>query len=469
MGHYKAATNKPNILNVHRILLLIPFMTGMVPVRWRRTVQTMIEKEPGAPWIHRLRIIELFDAQANAGFQIFVGRRMMRHAVAENLLCEESFGSTPGKMAVSALMQKTLAIDQLRIERRAGGLFDCDASGCYDRILPPLASVHLQSLGVQQSIGTFLARLMFQAKRHVRTKHGVSTINISTTKQSVLHGIGQGNGGGPAIWISHLTVMFAALSAVCTGFVLNCVQSILNVTTVGTGYVDDVTLGVTLHREQKQTETSVFKLIKFMGQLWEQLLFITGGRLELSKCYWVPIVWIWKKGKPKMKTKIGRNKDLYIRESESKELVQITRKTGREYDKRLGVFTSCNGEWTKEYKRWKQFSMDFSHQLRKSKLGRIAGHTAYQSMWLAKFRYMAAVVGFTPPQVVQIQKRITSSCLSVGGYCSKLPRAVVFGPTEYGGMAWDIVLQLYCYLKRLNFLLAQSDCKIRLVKCCRYT
>ncbi len=117
-------------------------MTGMVPVRWRRTVQTMIEKEPGAPWIHRLRIIELFDAQANAGFQIFVGRRMMHQAVAENLLCEESFGSTPGKMAISALMQKTLAIDQLRLELRAGGLFDCNDSGCYDRILPPLASVH---------------------------------------------------------------------------------------------------------------------------------------------------------------------------------------------------------------------------------------------------------------------------------------------------------------------------------------
>ena len=246
--------------------------------------------------------------------------------------------------------------------------------------------------------------------------------------------------------------MFAALLSVCTGFVLNCVQSILNVTTVGTGYVDDVTLGVTVHREQKQTENSVFRLIKFMKQLWEQLIFITCGRLELSKCYWVPIVWIWKKGKPKLKTKIGRNRDLFIRESESKELVRIPRKTGRDSDKRLGVFTSCNGDWTKEYKRWKQFSIDFSHQLRKSKLGRIAGHTAYQSMWLAKFRYMAAVVGFTPPQVNQIQKKITSSCLSVGGYCSILPRAVVFGPTEYGGMAWDSIIAILIF-EKIKFLI----------------
>ena len=298
IGHYKASLHKLSILNVHRILLLIPFKTGMVPSRWRRTVQTMLEKEPGAPWIHRLRIIELFDAQANAGFQIFVGRRMMRHAVQKEYLQSESFGSTPGKMATSAIVQKILTIDQLRIERRAGGIFDCDATGCYDRILPPLASVHLQALGLHRSIGTFLARLMFQAKRHVRTGHGVSKQHISTTKKQVLYGIGQGNGGGPAMWIAHLTVMFSALSAVCHGFAMTCVEQLSRVFTVGTGYVDNVTLGISIPRDQSQTETKVHRHIKRIGQLWERLLFITGGRLELSKCFWVPITWKWRQGIP---------------------------------------------------------------------------------------------------------------------------------------------------------------------------
>ena len=116
VGHYKAGLYKLAILNVHRILLLIPFKTGMVPSRWRKTVQTMIEKDPGSPWVHHMCIIELFDAQANARFQIFVGRNMMRNAVQNDLLQEESFGSTPGEMATSALVQKLLVVDQLRIE-----------------------------------------------------------------------------------------------------------------------------------------------------------------------------------------------------------------------------------------------------------------------------------------------------------------------------------------------------------------
>ena len=94
-----------------------------------------------------------------------------------------SFGSTPGKMAASAALQKILSVDQLKLEKRAGGIFDCDATGCYDRIIPPLATVHLKALGLDPSIATLLARLMFTAKRFVKTKHGVSTGSIRTTEE----------------------------------------------------------------------------------------------------------------------------------------------------------------------------------------------------------------------------------------------------------------------------------------------
>ena len=447
VGHYKAATYKLNILDVHRTLLLIPFQTGMVPVRWRRTVQTMLEKDPGSPWIHRLRIIELFDAQANAGFQIFVGRKMMRHAVENNLLCEESFGSTPGKMSSSALVQKIISIDQLRLERRAGGLFDCDASGCYDRIIPPLASVHLQALGLQQSIGTFLARLMFLAKRHVKTTHGISKQNIGTTRKKVLHGIGQGNGGGPAMWIAHLTIMFTALASVCNGFVMTCVETLQKISTLGTGYVDDVTLTLSLSRDTQQSERKVHAHIKRMSQLWEQLLYITGGRLELSKCFWLPITWRWHQGKPKMVNKNPRGKALYVRESETKEWIPIPRKTGSDAEKRLGVYYSCNGKWTQEFLQWKTYSGEFGNRIRQSQSDRLAGYLAYHAIWIAKFRYSAAVLGFSKSQLSQIQKKIISPCLSVAGYCQKLPRAVVYGPTIYGGMEWDNLNVLFLFEK----------------------
>ena len=452
VGHYKAATMCPAVLEVHRMLLLIPFQIGIVPVRWRRTVQTMLEKEPGAPWIHRLRIIELFDAQANAGFQIFVGRKLIQQAVKHNRLQTESYGSTPGKTAVAAVTQKILSLDQLRLERRAGGIFDCDASGCYDRILPPLASVHLQALGMDRSISTFLARFMYHAKRHVRTSEGISKQSIRTTKRKVLHGIGQGNGGGPAIWLSHLTVMLAAIATVCSRFFTSCVEKAHKISTVGTGYVDDVTLGISLPAEDPQSESTVRRYIRKIGQIWEQLLYISGGRLELSKCFWVPVTWKWTKGKPKMQsTSKTRAKDLYLFESESRSEVLIPKLSGKTAVKRLGVWTNCEATWSTEYKNWMEFSKNFGKKIKYAKLGRIAGYHAYHAMWMAKFRYSAPVIGFTIKQIQQIKQKIVGPCLSAAGVCSKMPRAVVFGPSKYGGLGWDnpITITIFEKLKIL--------------------
>ena len=453
VGHYKVAVSYPSILEVHRILLLIPFMLGMVPERWRRTVQIMLEKEQGAPWIHRLRIIELFDAQANAGFQIFIGRKLIQQAVSSNSLQMESYGSTPGKTAAGAVIQKMVSLDQLRLERRAGGIFDCDASGCYNRIILPLASVHLRALGLDKSIGTFLARFMFQAKRHVRTGNGISKEHIRTTKWKVLHGIGQGNGGGPAIWLSHLTVMLAAISTVCAGFYMYCVQTIKKISTVGTGYVNDVTLGLALPNDTPQNEATVRRHIRKMSQLWEQLLYISGGRLELSKCFWVPITWRWSKGKAKLRTsRLGRVKDLFLHESETKCTVEIPRLTCKDASKRLGIWANCEATWTKEYKTWKVFSHQFGQRIKRARLGRVAGYQAYHAMWLAKFRFSAPVIGLQPKQIQKLKQCIIGPCLSAAGYCSKMPRAVVFGPSAHGGMDWENP-ETICLFEKNKFLI----------------
>ena len=451
VGHFKAAVQRPDILNVHRIMLLIPFQTALVPYRWRKTVQTMLEKDPGQPWIHRLRIIELFDSQVNAGFQIFIGRKMVWNAVKEKKLHNSSFGSTPGKMASSALLQKIISIDQLRLERRVGGLFDCDATGCYDRILPPLAAVHLSALGLDPSISTMLARLMYTAKRHVKTKHGVSKKYIQTNRVTSLFGIGQGNGGGPAIWLAHLTVMFTVLSAICSGLAIKCIQGIQAIASVGTGYVDDVTLITNVADDEPQTEQTVRNKIKYMAQKWEKLLYLTGGKLELSKCFWIPVTWRWKKGNPILQKMGNRSKDLILTESESGHKITIPRISPAKAERRLGVLYSIDGKWKAEYKNWLAYTQDFAARINIARLDRIGGLHAYTSLWCAKFRYIAPVASFTKQELLQIQKKIIGKCLSAAGYSSKMPRAVVFGPLKYGGMQWQspYSITLYEQLKLL--------------------
>ena len=60
-----------------------------------------------------------------------------------------------------------------------------------------------------------------------------------------LFGIGQGNGAGPSTWLSHSIVMFQVLSDLNEGVIFFSPDGEVKFQSPGTGFVDDVTLGVT--------------------------------------------------------------------------------------------------------------------------------------------------------------------------------------------------------------------------------
>lgn len=128
-------------------------------------------------------------------------------------------------------------------------------------------------------------------------------------------------------------------------------------------------------------------------------------------------------------------KELYLRELETKQLVRIPRKTGREVAKQLGVMVTSNGTWSKEFRNWIEFSSNMGDKLHRVRLCRMAGYLAYHSIWMAKFRYSAPVIGFTPYYLQQIQQKILGPCLSVAGYSNRFPRAVWTKSVRGDGMA----------------------------------
>ena len=143
---------------------------------------------------------------------------------------------------------------------------------------------------------------------------------------------------------------------------------------------------------------------------------------------------------------------MYLRESETRKLIKIPRKSGQASEKRLGVISSCDRRWTMEYKQWRKFSTEFGRKIKQSKIGRTAGCVAYHSLWMAKFRYSASVIRFSSNQLEKIQQQIISPLISVAGFCNKIPRAIVYGPTRYGGMNWSNikVVSLYEKIKMFN-------------------
>ena len=467
VGHYKVACKNTDIIEVHRKLAQLPFQYRFAPEGWCQSVQLMLQKDPGKPWLHRLRIIELLDANMNAALMILIGRRLVYNAKQNDIIHPSAFGSVPGRTAQGALIQKKLVIDITKQTKQGGALFECDATGCYDRILPALQTVITRRVGLHENIALTMAMILVNMKRRVGTRFGISKKFIKSKKMKQLFGIGQGSGGGPAVWLMHLIVLFQLLEKQCKIPKFSNPTGEINHKTGGTGFVDDCNLAV-LTRGNSKNEKMVMRNLRKNTQAWERNLYATGGKLELSKCFWILILWKWIGGEAKLVTKKQLELKLKLKQSESKgkKYTIVRRNDVHEGDKVLGVRMTVAGNWNEEVQMWIGKSACFAAAIKKSKFPRKCGIKIYPFLWVPKFRYSASIIGYTRNQCNQIQRQVVRECLAASGLSRQFPRTVCFGPKRYGGLGWEKLrsVQIYEHVLLLLRHLKMEDGVSKLMK-----
>ena len=326
------------------------------------------------------------------------GKRMVHNAVDNETIHPSAFGSVPGRNAQDALLEKLISYDMLRIERKNGAIFDCDAKGCYDRILPGFSTLHTRRLGMPTNWAKFFSIFWRKCTHHIRTKFGISEKSFAMEENELLHGIGQGNGAGPALWLSHLIVMFDTIQKYCKGWIFSSPNQEVTFESPGVGYVDDVTLG-TCNKNEDETPQSLIQRINNIAAFWEKLLHTNGGMLELKKCFWVLIIWKWIDGVPKMSTVRDTPATLDLIQSQTKENITVDRKEASEAPKVLGCHMSADGDWKTEYVRWRTTSKDFSTKVNRARFDRICGSKIYPIMWVPKFKCIAQSLGLAGKNV----------------------------------------------------------------------
>ena len=201
VGHYKAAGEHPVLSWIHANMMTLPYTEDFAPRRWRDVVDVIIPKEVGNYKKHRMRIIRLCESDFNHSLAEMLVYPVGSYFEKQQAYPTTQYGSREGRLAVSAVLNKILSYDIVRLLKMVMTAVEFDAIGCYDRIIQSIVALYLQNLGYPPKMISAICKTFRLTKHYIRTAFGLSEGTYESTEDIPLFGAGQGTTGGPLFWL----------------------------------------------------------------------------------------------------------------------------------------------------------------------------------------------------------------------------------------------------------------------------
>jgi len=415
--------------------------TGYVLKRWRVVVNTMIFKDQGNFKIHRLRVLHIYEADLNLIMAV-KWRELLRSAEVHGQVNSNQHGARPGCEASSLALSEELRTDISYSTRRTLVSVDNDASDCFDRMLPPLISLNNRAYGLPQELARLHGNTLKSTQYFLRTSKGLSETFYTHCDEFPIYGTGQGSGNSPVLWLLLSATLFDIHSSMAFGATLKDPSGKNSLSLSINGFVDDTNACVNEWRPQSDGKLKeLMEKVTHDAQLWNDLLFTSGSKLEISKCSFHCLQFqFMADGTPTVN--LDRTPPITITDSVQDIPIQVTSLSLFTPHKTLGHWKSPAGQSTTQLKTLMARMKTISTRISTSWLSRYGARLAYHGIYVATLRYVLPQCHFPTQALRKAEKQSLPPLYAKCGFSRKTSQALLFAPTEYGGggfVHWDVL------------------------------
>jgi hypothetical protein len=278
------------------------------------------------------------------------------------------------------------------------------------------------------------------AKYSVKTAMGILEETYQTTAERTIHGPGQGGRASPGIWAIISCLIMECMPEGSTGITTIDPVLMTVIQYFTSGFVDDVTLWIgNLARSLHGSETPEMILQETQQaiQWWEGLLHATGGKLELSKCFFYMQYWVFdQEGYARALTPAEFPMKVIIMDSETGEPIELEVRDCSKSHKTLGALECPSGNYNDEALQICEKARGLGQRIATASL---RPHEAL----LVKNTRVEPAVGYSLPvgamskeQAHKAQGVVVQPLLQALGFNATTPSAVVYAPLEIGGIGF---------------------------------
>ena len=301
LGHARALISPFSIkVHSHRGQDLVTFQESMVKAhvsllnyatkfkysydRWKTIVNVMIQKEANNNRIHRLRVIHLYEYDLSIYLAVH-WKRLMHESEARGAINDGQYGGRKHRNPQSLILFEELKNEICQFSRKSLVNFDNDAASCYDRILPSVASLLGRTKGLHKNVIFVHATTLKEARYKLKTDLGVSESFAQHCDLQPWFGTGQGSTNSPTIWTLVSSSLFDVHNAKAQGVEFCSPDRQFRIRITIVGFVDDSNCNTNLFMLNDQSDLQeLVRRATHDAQLWADLLWLSGGLLELPKC-----------------------------------------------------------------------------------------------------------------------------------------------------------------------------------------